>query len=295
MYTGYERFPRPAPRVQPLITFGKPKSKFQDPLTDAKSDMLHAQYRLSLLQWNAGAARRQPTQLITVMCGAFHAVLLQEAADHIPHITKQFHTYTNGDNLAILLNRDTFLPGAAQFPISEETTSKTTWGLKALVVCGYLRRHPIGGPKSVTLCTVHVHNVVAKKREAATSLLQLLYAHMKLLEVDFVGGDFNSAAKGIIADIFSDPEFMAPGYHSGGPEVSWVTTRIARDSCVCHDDRSTGTSTSTGLTHSLTSNWDLMNVMKARITQSSCTSGRHIFPAARAPPYAVTLPELDEL
>ena len=127
MYTGYERFPRPAPRVQPLITFGKPKSKFQDPLTDAKSDMLHAQYRLSLLQWNAGAARRQPTQLITVMFGAFHAVLLQEAADHIPHITKQFHTYTNGDNLTILLNRDTFLPGAARFPISEETTSKTTW------------------------------------------------------------------------------------------------------------------------------------------------------------------------
>ena len=211
MYTGYERFPRPAPRVQPLITFGKPKSKFHDPLTDAKSDMLHAQYRLSLLQWNAGAARRQPTQLITVMCGAFHAVLLQEAADHIPHITKQFHTYTDGDNLAILLNRDTFLPGAAQFPISEETTSKTTWGLKALVVCGYLRRPPIGGPKSVTLCTVHLHNVVAKKRDAATSLLQRLYAHMVLLEVEFVGGDFNSAAKGIITDIFNDPEFMAPG------------------------------------------------------------------------------------
>ena len=84
MYTGYERFPRPAPRVQPLITFEKPKSKFHDPLTDAKSDMLRAQYRLSLLQWNAGAARRQPTQLITVMCGAFHAVLLQEAADHEP-------------------------------------------------------------------------------------------------------------------------------------------------------------------------------------------------------------------
>ena len=35
---------------------------------------------------------------------------------------------------------------------------------------------------------------------------------MILLGVEFVGGDFNSAAKGIIADIFSDPEFMAPGW-----------------------------------------------------------------------------------
>ena len=39
----------------------------------------------------------------------------------------------------------------------------------------------------------------------------------------------------------------------------------------------------------------LMSVMRARIAQSSCTSGRPIFPAAPAPPYAVTLPELDEL
>ena len=217
--------------------------------------------------------------------------------DHIPHITKQFHTYTDGDNLAILLNRDTFLPGAAQFPISEETTSKATWGLKALVVCGYLRRPPIGGPKSVTLCTVHLHNVVAKKRYAATSLLQRLYAHMVLLGVEFVGGDFSTALLKALLLTFSTTQnlWRRVQYHSGGPEVSWATTRIARDSCVCHGDRSTGTSTSTGLTHSLTSNWDLMNVMRAGITQSSCTSGRHIFPAARALLYAVTLPEPDEL
>ena len=62
MYTGYERFPRPAPRVQPLVTFGNSKPEFHGPLSDAKSDLLHAQYRLSLLQWNAGVARRRPTQ-----------------------------------------------------------------------------------------------------------------------------------------------------------------------------------------------------------------------------------------
>ena len=65
-------------------------------------------------------------------------------------------------------------------------------------------------PKTVTVCSVHLHNVVAKKRDAATSLLQHLYAHMKLCEVDFVGGDFNRAVKGPVADVFSDAEFMAP-------------------------------------------------------------------------------------
>ena len=53
--------------------------------------------------------------------------------------------------------------------------------------------------------------MVAKKRDAATSLLQRLYAHMKLFDVDFVGGDFNRAVKGPVADVFSDPEFMAQG------------------------------------------------------------------------------------
>ena len=53
--------------------------------------------------------------------------------------------------------------------------------------------------------------MIAEKRDAATSLIQRLYAHMKLLEVDFVGGDFNKAVKGPVADVFSDAEFMAPG------------------------------------------------------------------------------------
>ena len=53
--------------------------------------------------------------------------------------------------------------------------------------------------------------MVAKKRDAATSFLQRLYAHMKLFDVDFVGGDFNMAVKGPVADVFSDAEFMAPG------------------------------------------------------------------------------------
>ena len=121
-------------------------------MTDEVSDLLHAQYRLSLLQWNAGTARRQPTQLVTAMCGAFNVVLLQEAADHVTHVSDQFNTYTDGDNLAILLNKDTFLPDADKYAIVEESTSKKTWGLTALVVRGHLRRPEIGAPKTVTVC-----------------------------------------------------------------------------------------------------------------------------------------------
>ena len=180
-------------------------------MTDEVSDLLDAQYRLSLLQWNAGTARRQPTQLVTAMCGAFNVVLLQEAADHVPHFPDQFNTYTDGDNLAILLNKDTFLPDADKYAIVEESTSKKTWGLTALVVRGYLRRPPTGAPKTVTVCSVHLHNVVAKKRGVAASLLQRLYAHMKMLDVDFIGGDFNLAVRGPVADVFNDTEFMGPG------------------------------------------------------------------------------------
>ena len=112
-FTGYEAFTKPPPGVLLLTTFGKPKPSFEWCMTDAVSNLLHAQYRLSLPQWNAGAARRRTTQLVTAMCGAFIAVLLQE--DHDPHISDQFNTYSDDGGLAILLNKDTFLPDAVKY------------------------------------------------------------------------------------------------------------------------------------------------------------------------------------
>ena len=225
-FTGYEAFPKLPPRVLPLTTFGKSKPGFEWDMTDEVSDLLHAQYRLSLLQWNVGAARRRPTQLVTAMCGAFNAVPLQEAHDHIPHISDQSNKYSDDGGLAILLNKDTFLADAVKCPIIEEAMSRTTWGLTVLVVCGHLGRPPVGARKTVTFCSVHLHNVVAKKRDAATSLFQRLYAHMKILDVDFVGGDFNKAMKGPVSDVFSDAEFMAPGssplWGAGGLEGAKV-------------------------------------------------------------------------
>ena len=83
----------------------------------------------------------------------------------------------------------------------EDSTSKGT----------LLRRSSLSGTPTVTLCSVHIHNVVAKKRDASTELLQRLHGYTKQYNVDFIGGDFNMSAFSTVGDVFSDPEFSAPG------------------------------------------------------------------------------------
>ena len=80
-----------------------------------------------------------------------------------------------------------------------------------LIVRGLLRRHSLSGTPTVTFCSVHIHNVVAKKRDASTDLLQRLHGYMKQHNVDFIGDDFNMSAFSTVGDVFSDPEFSAPG------------------------------------------------------------------------------------
>ena len=52
---------------------------------------------------------------------------------------------------------------------------------------------------------------VAKKRDASTDLLRRSRGHTKQHNVDFIGGDFNMSAFSTVGDVFSDPEFLAPG------------------------------------------------------------------------------------
>ena len=70
---------------------------------------------------------------------------------------------------------------------------------------------PLLPTPTVTFCSVHLHNEVAKKRDASTSLLQRLREHMILHSVDFIGGDFNISASSTVGDVFPDPEFAGPG------------------------------------------------------------------------------------
>ena len=93
----------------------------------------------------------------------------------------------------------------------EDSTSKSTWGMVLLIVRGLLRRPSLSGTPTVTFCSVHIHNVVAKKRDASTDLFHRLHGKMKEHNVDFIGGDFNTSAFSTVGDVFSDPEFSAPG------------------------------------------------------------------------------------
>ena len=139
-----------------------------------------------MLQWNPDRAHENHTQIIPAACGRFHAVILQEVVDHVPHISECFHTNTDGNDLAISLNKDTFVSGAAVVPISEASTSKGTWGLAALVVRGSVRRSSVADSPTVTFCSVHLHNTVAEKRDASTSFFQRFRGHMVLQSVDVI-------------------------------------------------------------------------------------------------------------
>ena len=129
-----------------------------------------------------------------------------------PHISDQFRVYTDNMDLAILLNKDTFEPDPTVLTFKADSTSKSTWGMVLLIVRGLLRRPSLSGTPTVTFCSVHIHNVVAKKRDASTELLQFLHAKMLEHNVDFTGGDFNMSAFSTVSDVFSDPEFSAPGH-----------------------------------------------------------------------------------
>ena len=208
---GLVPFPKPRALVLPLVHFGQSKPDGHTGLDTADSDLMHHQFRLSLLQWNPGPARKYPSHIVSAACGKFHAVILQEASDHVPHISDQFMAFTDNTDLAILLNKDTFEPDPIVNSFKADSTSKGTWGMILLIVRGFLRRPSITGSPTVTFCSVHIHNVVAKKRDASTDLLQRLHGYMCEYNVDFIGGDFNMSAFSTVGDVFTDQEFSAPG------------------------------------------------------------------------------------
>ena len=96
-------FPKPRVHVLSLVKFGQSKPDGHGYIDTADSDLVHHQFRRSLLQWNPGPVRRNPTNMVSAACGKFHEVILQEASDH--------------------------------------STSKGAWGVVLLIVRGLLR-HP---------------------------------------------------------------------------------------------------------------------------------------------------------
>ena len=188
-----------------MIKFGHVKPDGLGHIDTADSDLMHHQYRLSVLQWNPGPARRNSTNIIAAACGKFHAAILHEASDHVPHISDQFIAYTGNTDLAILLDKDTFEPDPMVFASKVDSTSKGTWGMVLLIVRGLLRRPSLFGTPTVTFCSVHIHNVLAKKRDASTDLLRRLHGYMNQHNVDYIASDFNMSAFSTVGDVFSAP------------------------------------------------------------------------------------------
>ena len=205
-------FPNSRAVVLPMVKSGQPKSNGLGPIATADSDLMHHKFRFSLFQWNPGPARRNPSNIVSAACGRFHAVILQEASDHVPHISDYFRAYTDNMDLAIQLNKDTFETDTTVLTFKADSTSKNTWGMVLLIVRALLRRPSLSGTPTVTFCSVHIHNAVAKKRDTSTELLQFLHSKMLEYKVDFIGGDFNMSAFSTVGDVFSDPEFSAPGH-----------------------------------------------------------------------------------
>ena len=83
------------------------------------------------------------------------------------------------------------------------------WSCISSEVCCAAPHFP--GHQRSHFCSVHIHDVVAKKRDAPTELLQRLHGYVKQHNVDFIGVDFNMSALSTVGDVFSDPEFSAPG------------------------------------------------------------------------------------
>ena len=68
-------FPKPRALVLSMVKFGQSKPDGLGHMDTVDSDLMHHQYRLSVLQWNPVLDRRNPTNIIAAACGKFHAVI----------------------------------------------------------------------------------------------------------------------------------------------------------------------------------------------------------------------------
>ena len=184
----YEPFPKPVTLVLPMSRLAQPRLDGPVPLADSRSDLMHSQCRLSV-------------QILPAACDRLHAVILQEPGDHVPRISENFYTYTDGNNLAILLNKDTFVPNSASSPSQKPPQAKTHGDLLLL---SYVA---LASPFRCRL----THGHVLFSPLPHLDLLLRLREHMINHSVDFIGVDFNISAFFTVGGVFSDPEFAALG------------------------------------------------------------------------------------
>ena len=208
---GTDPFPKPRALVLPMVKFGQSKPDGLGHIDQPTA--ISCIFNTVSVSFSGIQARRAGTPPISLWrpVDGFMRLFSKKASDHVPHITDHFIAYTGNTDLAILLNKDTCETDPAVFASKEASTSKDAWSMVLLIARGLLCRPSLSGTPTVTFCSVHIHNVAAKKRDASTDLLQRLHGYMQQHNVDFIGGDFNMSALSTVGDVFSDPEFSAPG------------------------------------------------------------------------------------
>ena len=167
---GMRALPETCATWAPCRALRSPKPTWQGLLVDSVSALMHHQCRASVLQWNIGLSAQEPHADPSRSLWSRPCCDPPRGVGSLPHISERFYAYTDGNDLTILLDKDTFEVGAAVFTISEASTSKDTWGLAVLVARGLLRRPSVADSPTVTFYSVHLHNKVAKKCDASTSL-----------------------------------------------------------------------------------------------------------------------------
>ena len=163
------------------------------------------QRRLSVYNWNPGPRRGTEDAIEKQIAGKWHLVTLQEASDYVNHAILHERFYvTHFAGCAVLFNQDTFYPNIdvksknlhdtrrrLQDPIVE---GEHGWVLQGVVSRASFRRAASSGQTALTVLSLHISNIYAKKKGVAKKIIQAVRALMISQNIDLVAGDFNGAA-----------------------------------------------------------------------------------------------------
>ena len=196
------------------------------------------QKHLSVFGWNPGGKRKKENHIPAFIGGTFHVLLLQEAHGLITEsIKNDFHIIEAGADscLAVGLRKTTFRePAGEHEKLVTQTAGNKSWGLAMLVVRAEFlrpwRSHDAEAEVNhITVATLHLHNVAAKRPAIAASLLQCMVSTMKDDGVDILHGDFNMAAKlGYVREAHAkDDNLLAP--HDD--DALWAMPKEVGDCC----------------------------------------------------------------
>ena len=153
-------FPKPRALVLPMVKFGQSKPDGLGHIDTADSDLMHHQYRLFVLQWTRAQRAETPPQRLA---DSFMRLFFKK-----PVIMSRTSPISS---LRILVTR-TLLSNSTRTPSSPTLrclpSGKTpqakvlgAWVYSSFEHC--CAASPPFGTSTVTFCSVHIHNVVAKK------------------------------------------------------------------------------------------------------------------------------------